>query len=105
MIDHFKKKLDGLDTIKGMLLVPVIISFYFLMKRLWNSYSSAANVQAMKKVDKLWQVTAVKLKDDYKCIKCMKKPRNVIMQPCQDLCLCKGCYDEMESGSSTVGGG
>ena len=72
--------------------VPFILSTIYLYLKALNHYKNVQKRMREEELERLRDARFVNLNDDYKCIICVDRPRNVIMKPCLHFSICSVCY-------------
>jgi len=91
ILNDLKREI-GRTTAKIFLLaIPLICSSWYLISKARAFYRRMKAKRIEEGKDKLKNVTAIILKDDYRCINCLNRPRNVIYKPCLHFVLCSVC--------------
>ena len=49
-----------------------------------------------ERLDDLWKIKSINMKDDYKCVVCLDRPRDIIAKPCLHYSLCGACYARLD---------
>jgi len=102
IIKKIKSNIYGIQGKMALLLIPFLITSVYLTRKGLAYYKMLRRRRMEQRLDKLWKTKSVKMKDDYKCIVCFDRPRNVIPKPCLHFSLCSICYNQLEKKSCPV---
>ena len=75
----------------GYLFVRRSIKFYHNIK---SKLQEIKDQERYKKLDQLGEI----LTDDFKCIICLDKPKNIILKPCMHMAMCRECLKRLQTG-------
>ena len=75
----------------GFQFIRRSIKFFYNIKSKLQEYKDE---QRYKKLDEIGEI----LTDDFKCIICMEKPKNIILKPCMHMAMCRECLKRLQTG-------
>lgn len=102
IVKKIKENIYGIQGKMILLVIPLLITSFYLAKKANNYYKKLKRKQMEIRMDKLWKVKSVKMKDDYKCIVCFDRPRNIITKPCLHFSMCGVCCNRLEKKACPV---
>lgn len=95
IIKNLKKMIFGTQTKIFFLSIPFILSTVYLVKKALAFYKEIQRKRREEQLDRLRNIKFIQLQDDYKCIICVDRPRNIILKPCLHFSMCAACYGSL----------
>jgi len=102
IVKKIKRNIYGIQGKMALLFIPFVLTSIYLGKKGLAYYRRLRRKRMEQRLDKLWKTKCVQMKDDYKCIVCFDRPRNVIPKPCLHFSFCSICYNQLEKKSCPV---
>jgi len=96
---RLKESLVGHQFAITLILIPFVLSTYYLVKRWKESYRRYRDKVEREKFEK---VNYNIMDEEYKCVVCFERPRNVILKPCMHFSICRVCYESLRSKTCPV---
>jgi len=89
---------------KGIwLFIPFGISLIYLIKRLQKYYAAKQKEKMLaSQVKNIPIANFEDIDDEYKCVVCCDRPRDVIMKPCLHFSLCAECYKLIQNDKCPI---
>jgi len=94
-----KESLVGHQFMITLLVIPFVLSTYYLVKRWKESYRRYRDKVERAKFEK---VNYNIMDEEYKCVICFEHPRNVILKPCMHFSICRDCYESLRTRNCPV---
>lgn len=85
-----------------ILSIPAAISTVYLGKMLIDYVKKYIRKRKELERDKSRNIKFLNLSDDYKCILCVNKPRDIILKPCMHFSICADCYHKIDKKQCPV---
>jgi hypothetical protein len=86
---------SGAIAIFGYLFVRRLVKFYYKAKVILEEISER------EKNEKLGKISEI-MTDDFRCVTCWDKPKNIILKPCMHMALCGGCLRKLPTNKCPI---
>lgn len=92
VLRKLKNSIVGMYAGICLLMIPFVWSTWYII----NKKRAQARIQRLKREEQqraeILRAKFGDIEDDYKCIVCADRPRDIILKPCMHFSLCKTCY-------------
>ena len=102
LIGLIKHEISKIKTKGYWLLIPFAISLIFIVRRLKRYYANLQKSNLFPVTEEPKNPNFAEVDDEYRCVVCCDRPRDVILKPCLHFALCRECYKVIQSDKCLV---